>query len=346
MKNTIVLVGAVDKGKFATNGETMKNQLLLQRFVELFNRVIVVDTNHWRKRPWVILKLLFVLLSHQKAKVVLSASQNVKYLLRFLYYLPIHNNVYCWVVGGSHAQLIRDGVYKLEYFRRIKKIIVQGKTMVDELNQMGLYNVVHVPNSKPILFTPDIKEKKNSVPFRFVYLSRIHPDKGIAQIIEACSYLESNGYQGKFVIDFYGSFDTDYENEFRAMISNFSCITYKGYLNLMTVDGYNKLSKYNVMLFPTYWDGEGFPGVVLDANIAGLPIIATKWNLNSEVIEDGVTGVLVPIKDAKALALEMESFINGKYNLENMMSNCIEYVKQFDYKSVISKELMIDLGLL
>lgn len=346
MKNTLILVGAVDEGKLATNGETMKNQLLLRRFRALFDKTIVVDTYHWRKRPWVIIQLFFVLLFHQRAKVVLSASQNVKYLLKFLYYFPIHNNVYCWVVGGSHAQLIRDGVYKLEYFKRIKKIIVQGKSMVEELNQMGLFNVVHVPNSKPIIFTPSIETKKVYDPFKFVYLSRIHPDKGIAEIIESCSNLEKEGYKGRFIIDFYGSFDTDYEKKFKSLISNYSCISYKGYLNLMTEEGYSNLSSYNVMLFPTYWDGEGFPGVVLDANIAGVPIIATDWNLNSEVVKNGETGVIIPIKDTKALSSEMANFIDGKYNMERMVSNCIEYVKQFDYKRVISKELMIELGLL
>ena len=29
------------------------------------------------------------------------------------------------------------------------------------------------------------------------------------------------------------------------------------------------------MLFPTYWHGEGFPGIVIDAFVAGLLVVAT-----------------------------------------------------------------------
>jgi len=218
--------------------------------------------------------------------------------------------------------------------------------MVKELNELGLDNAVYVPNSKPINYTPNFVDASKKEIFRFVFLSRIHPDKGIKEIVEACEYLENKGYDGKFLLDFYGSFDTNYQKEFNELISKHPYINYNGYLNFVTDKGYETLSNYDCMLFPTYWDGEGFPGVVLDANIAGVPIIATKWNLNSEVIIDGKTGVLIPIKDSIALATEMAKFIDGDYNILKFKQNCIEYVKQFDYREVISKELMLSLGLL
>ena len=32
MKKKVILIGAIDKGNIPTNGETMKNQMLLKRF--------------------------------------------------------------------------------------------------------------------------------------------------------------------------------------------------------------------------------------------------------------------------------------------------------------------------
>jgi glycosyltransferase involved in cell wall biosynthesis len=47
---------------------------------------------------------------------------------------------------------------------------------------------------------------------------------------------------------------------------------------------------------------EGFPMVVLEAYASGTPVIASRIGSLAEVVEDGVTGRLVPPGDANALA--------------------------------------------
>lgn len=49
-------------------------------------------------------------------------------------------------------------------------------------------------------------------------------------------------------------------------------------------------------------DWEGTPNVVLEALAAGLPVIATRVGGTPEVVEDGVTGMLVDAGDAAAIA--------------------------------------------
>lgn len=115
---------------------------------------------------------------------------------------------------------------------------------------------------------------------------------------------------------------------------------------MLNKSGYDTLSTYDVMLFPTYWDGEGFAGVVLDANMVGLPIIASDWNMNKEVVQDGETGFIIPVHDHKALANRMKTFINGDVDLMSMKQKCLKYVKQFDYRKVVTRELLQKLGLL
>ena len=155
--------------------------------------------------------------------------------------------------------------------------------MVQELNELGLYNAVYVPNSKPI-FSIRRQKRDNRDFVKFIFLSRIHPDKGIREIIEACRILNKRNYQCNYCVDFYGAIENDLKNDFLSQISIFDNLQYMGILNLTDIKGYQQLSNYDVMLFPTYWDGEGFPGVVIDAYISGLPVIATEWNLNREVI--------------------------------------------------------------
>lgn len=344
MANKIILIGAIREGQTPNCGETMKNQLFIKRYRELFDKVITVDTLDWQKRPWVLLKAFFILLFNQKSSVVLSASVSVRHLINFLYYIPIHKNVYFWVVGEGLSKGIDKGIYNVKALNKLRKILIQGESMVKELEQRGVHNAMYVANSKPITFHPAIESKKDSK-YRFVFLSRVHPDKGIGEIAKASELLIQKGISN-FSIDFYGNIAPFYIDEFNALIEGHENMEYKGFLNLLDDNAYGTLSKYDVMLFPTYWDGEAFPGVVIDANIAGLPIIATDWNQNKYVVLDGKTGVIIPPHDAEAIAEQMEGFIIGKYDLFMMKKACNEYIQQFDYKKVLSRELFQSLGML
>ena len=343
-KNKIILIGAIREGKVPNCGETMKNQLFIKRYKELFDEVKTIDTLNWQNRPWIILKVLFMLIFNQDASIVLSASTSVRYLINFLYYIPIHKKVYFWVVGEGLSKAIDNGMYKIEALNKMKKILIQGQSMVQELKQKNVHNVCYIPNSKPIIFHPIIKQKSNGQ-FRFVFLSRIHPDKGVREIISASNLLMAKGYKN-FIIDFYGNIEAKFKDEFLTLIAENNSIEYKGFLNLLTEGAYKELSQYDIMLFPTYWAGEAFPGVVIDANIAGVPIIASDWNQNKYVVRHRKTGIIIPPHNVDAIVTEMENFILGRYDLFEMKNNCNEYIQQYDYKKVLSRELFKQLGML
>ena len=345
-KNKLIVVGAINEGGVATCGETRKNQLFISRFKELFDAVITVDTRNWQKRPWVLVRLFFVLLFNRGAKVVISASGAASYLISFLHYIPLKKHVYFWVIGGNLHVKVQNGHYKLNALKSLQAILVEGKSMVAALNEVGLTNVIYVPNAKPITFTPVLTPNREEALYRFVFLSRIHPHKGVKEICDAVNLLNQQGLQSRFCVDFYGKVEPDFERDFGCMIAASPNMSYKGFLDLTTDDGYRQLSSYDAMLFPTYWRGEGFPGVVLDANMAGLPIIATDWNLNKEVVEDGVTGFIIPVHDSQALADCMLKFIREEVDLMSMKRRCVDYIQQYDVKNVLSIDLMRRIGAL
>ena len=99
----------------------------------------------------------------------------------------------------------------------------------------------------------------------------------------------------------YGLIQPGYEGTLQNIIkSNPNLVDYKGIVEFdKTVE---TLSDYFLLMFPTYYYGEGFPGNVVDAYNSALPIIATDWLYNKDVIIDGRNGILVPIKSPDRLA--------------------------------------------
>jgi len=64
--------------------------------------------------------------------------------------------------------------------------------------------------------------------------------------------------------------------------------------------------------------GEGFPVAILEAGVAGKPVITTRTCGAAEIIEDGVNGRLVPLEDADALARAICESLEDKTRTQAM----------------------------
>jgi glycosyltransferase involved in cell wall biosynthesis len=67
------------------------------------------------------------------------------------------------------------------------------------------------------------------------------------------------------------------------------------------------LQALDIFVLPSY--SEGLSLALLEAMAAGLPVIATRVGGNPELVTDGVTGLLIPPKDAEALAQALERLL-------------------------------------
>lgn len=65
----------------------------------------------------------------------------------------------------------------------------------------------------------------------------------------------------------------------------------------------------DIVVLPTY--REGFPNVPLEAAAMGLPVVATRIPGCVDAVEDGVTGTLVPPRDAPALSAAIRAYLDA-----------------------------------
>ena len=70
------------------------------------------------------------------------------------------------------------------------------------------------------------------------------------------------------------------------------------------------LERADVFVHSSRWEGFGI--VLLEAMLAGLPIVATRVSAVPEVVVDGETGLLVDAGDHDGLAAHLEALLTDK----------------------------------
>jgi glycosyltransferase involved in cell wall biosynthesis len=128
---------------------------------------------------------------------------------------------------------------------------------------------------------------------RFIFVGHVKPEKGIYELLEAARRLGPRDLR----VDVYGPLLDGIRSEDFA---GHPVTAYRGVLPPEQVAAV--LRTYDVLVLPTYHPGEGYPGAILEAYAAGLPVIATRWRSIPEIVEHGVSGLLTEPGDADALA--------------------------------------------
>lgn len=101
------------------------------------------------------------------------------------------------------------------------------------------------------------------------------------------------------------------------------------------------MTKASVVVLPSYY-GEGLPRVLIEAAAAGLPVITTDHPGCRDAIEDGVTGLLVPPRDAEALAEAIHTLLASPALRAEMGHAARERAERlFDIRSVVATHLEI-----
>ena len=343
----VIFVGWVRTGKPPVDGETTKNQFILAE-LKKYCKVTVLDFYEKNRHPWIYLQALWAFITQPNATIILSTSaKNVYGMLKLFKALHVHRDIIHWVIGGAFGKHVQEGRFQADIFNFVRYNLVQCKSMIAELEAAGVTNARFVSNFKPITYYPDLEKaiagRKASDKLRFVFLSRIMPDKGCDYLLEAIQILNGKGLQDKFVVDFYGKIDALYQKTFMQKLNDLDNANYNGLLDLRTNEGYDTLATYHAMVFPTIHPTEGFSGIFIDAFISGLPILVSKWAYNEDFITHGELGLSYSAHDAEAIAKTMEHCINGDINLQAIAVNARNKASQYDAVNALSEKYIKEL---
>ncbi|HEX6221414.1 MAG TPA: glycosyltransferase family 4 protein [Acidimicrobiia bacterium] len=95
---------------------------------------------------------------------------------------------------------------------------------------------------------------------------------------------------------------------------------------------------FDVFVMPSH--REGFPRAAMEAAASGLPLILTDVRGCREVVDDGVNGVLVPVRDPVALSAAIDELVkNPGVRTEMGSAGSLRASRRFDERDVVAKVL-------
>jgi glycosyltransferase involved in cell wall biosynthesis len=159
-------------------------------------------------------------------------------------------------------------------------------------------------------------------------VGRLTPAKDPLTLLEACRLLETN-----FRLMMVG------DGELRGKMEQFVArnnlrykVTFTGERN----DIPEILAASDILVLDSRW--EGLPLIIIEAQIAGLPVVASGVGGIPELIEDGVTGFIVPPRNPQALADVLKKLL-GDQNLRRMVVSAAreKALREFSLENMLTK---------
>lgn len=152
-------------------------------------------------------------------------------------------------------------------------------------------------------------DRKPGKQVTILYVGVISETKGIWILLHAISTLRQKQYDVK--LNVVGDISSE---QLRQQIDNFcqkSAID--DIVTLPGVKSGDALWKYyaeaDIFCFPSFFESESFGNVAVEAMMFELPVVATLWRGIPDIVCDGHTGLLVPIKSPKETATALEKLI-------------------------------------
>ena len=267
---------------------------------------------------------------------------NCLYLLAFLW--PIRNmpktvlgeyteELFVRESARSFKERISNFTYKVIMFllyRRADAIVSVSESLARHIKRFFLMDnakvkVIRVPidiTEIRIRSQEGIHEDVNSLPCVGT-VSRLSAEKGINYLIEAFSDLVKKT-DARLIIIGEGAERENLEN----MVKDFKIqdkVSFLGWLE----NPYSYLKKMDVFVLSSLW--EGFPNVILESMICGVPVVATRSVGGvEEAIRHEVDGLLVTPKDTHALSDSIYRLLREKELKNRLVTESGKKIEQFD----------------
>ena len=342
-KYKVAVIGDFAKGEKVYSGQTAKVRdyyyYLVSRYGE--DQVLLLDTRGWQKKVFSYTRQLFKACKTSENVVPLLCANGLSIKTVFPIILSRKRKygykVLYSVVGGALITEYEKNKYIRKHLKDVEAVYVETKALQNMLDGHGHTNIRYAPvfSRRPSKTDEDVAAMTFEEPFRFCTYARVSKEKGISDAIDAVTEVNRRYGRTVCVLDVYGPPVKGYKEEFDAKVNAAPDMIFSQGL-LTDENAIDELSKHYLMLFPTYYEGEGFPIALMEAMKAALPVVATDWHYNSEIVEDGKSGVIYN-RDKESLADIIEGLLKDPEKVKAMREYSLMKSKSFDPEMIMSE---------
>ncbi len=211
--------------------------------------------------------------------------------------------------------------------RSANKISIATEIGASEFPEVLRRKVEIIPGYRPFIHSNLSQRHADSGTFRFLYAGIISKEKGIDILLRSFSELHR---------------ESENENSFELHLCGQNCgynlekisnVYYHGIIENTILR--QQLASYDAFVFPTIYDNEGHPGVLIEALMAGLPIISSNQPVIREFLVDNYNSLLVNAKDIKGLYKAMAQVANDSELRRKLSKAALVTSTRFDAAKVL-----------
>lgn len=219
-------------------------------------------------------------------------------------------------VASNQDNRLYDWLYR-QFFDNIKVILLAERLYQDVQKYVKKENMFVCQNGIAVKNDVIRKNVGNHVP-RLLFLSNLIKSKGVLVLLDALAILKAKDYS--FVCDIVGGESKEIDNkriseEIRQRgIENVTVYWGRKYENAKE----EILDNTDIFVFPTYYDKECFPLVLLEAMQHGLPIITTNEGGIADMVIHGENGLICKKKNPLDLATCLIKLLDNPSLMKSM----------------------------
>lgn len=220
--------------------------------------------------------------------------------------------------------------------RPVRVISIETECAREDLPQGLRTKLVPIRGYRPsaAAVSPPVRDDRDKV--RFAFVSRAYSEKGEQVLRTALAQLRD---AARMELHIYGRSWPE------AGVGGGETVqpTLHGYLPNDQLR--MALADNDILLYPSLYQFEGHPGAILEAFMAGVPVVATDLPGPREIVEHGVNGLIVPAEDPGALAAAMRQLVADPALRVRLAAGAAACARNFD-QAVVLPELAATLGIL
>ena len=328
---SVLLIGPLPP---PVGGTRISFKYLLDENEEFFNSLdsfkfinLSVNSNsrilNFKMQLEILIKILFSINKHE----IISFHANSKRILIWGFLMKLFFSKKKFIFrffGGDLLEYLNHNIYKVIARVTLSNslVLIQTKGLKAKLSDKNFNKCkIHwFPTSRPLVSVNNIKVYSRKVK-RFLFIGHVRPEKGICELLKSCDLLFSEGYN--FEIQIAGRL---FDNNIFKNYLDYKNIHYLGEVDNKKIN--ELIMNCDIIIYPSYWTGEGYPGALIESINIGKPIITTNFNFLPELVSKN--GILIKPNSTSAVYDAMKLVLTNKKKFNEINNSAKNMKASFD----------------